>query len=190
MDMDRSSGEDKKQITMPEVKVFLEQTESCIEALNQAVSQLPNVDEEGQSENPFIKELYQKKDEAQRRLSGCIKKLFEYRKWVIDQTKKCKDNLVIVSANADRLNNDLPMQEFTDAEIKLAAIYKKLVRLKVNIEKTIKKSEKAIQRASQNRYSAISEEDGQDEALQQEGEEKKMDEFLRVMLGKAIQDRV
>ena len=188
--MDLSNHEQEKIITIPEVKSFLEHTELCIEALNQAVSQLPKVDEESQLENPFIKELYQKKEEAQKQLAGCRNKLFKYRKWVIDQIKKCKDNLVIVSANADRLNNDLPQQEFTDAEIKLAAIYKKLVRLKVNIEKTIKKSEKAIQQASGKRYPIDTEEDDQDEALQQEREEKKMDEFLRVMLGKVIQDRV
>lgn len=183
--MGSSDGKRKKNITMAEVESFLGHTESCIKKIDRAVSVLPKVEKNGSSECPFAKELYQKKQEAQDKVASCMKTLAEHQGWVKDQIGKCKDNLVVVSANADRLNNDLPQQQFTDAEVKLAATYKKLVRLKVKVEKTIKKCQKAIQRASKKNYPDDTEKDDvQDEDMETGTEEEEMDEFLRAMLGK------
>ena len=175
----------ENQITIQQIESFLQHTESCIERLDRAVGQLPKVDKDENSECPFAKELYQEKEDAQKKLAECLSQLYEYRKWVLDQIKKCKNNLVVISANADRLNNDLPHREFTEAEVRLAAIYKKLVRLNEKIEKTVKKCQKAIQQAAEKRDPLYTEDDDDhDEAFHEERQEQEIDEFLCKMLGK------
>ncbi|HBG25748.1 MAG: hypothetical protein A2Y10_20275 [Planctomycetes bacterium GWF2_41_51] len=176
----RSSQQD--QITIQDVESILQHTESCIGNLDSAAGQLPRVEEDGSSECPFAKELYDKKEEAQKKVEACLNRLHECHKWCMEQINKCKNNLVIVSANADRLNDDLPLQDFTEAEVKLSAMYKKVIRLNEKIEKMVKKCQKAIQHASQKQFPSDVEED--DETSQEEKQQQEMDGFLRQMLGK------
>lgn len=187
--MDDTCNRSQKDITIPEVESFLGHVKSCIEGLNSAASQLPKVDEDGHSECPFAEELYKQKEEAQKKVVSCMKKLDEYQRWVKGQIKKCSDNLVVVSANADKLNNDVPKREFTEAEVRLAAIYKKLVRLKVKVKKGIKECQKSIQKAAQKNYPGhVENNELTDEDEMEQKEEEEMDNFLRKMLGKTPEE--
>lgn len=180
-----SKASDYNRITIDEVKDFLQHTSSCIEGLRSAVSMLPEVDANGNSECRFAKELYKQKEEAQRKVEACLDKLFEYAKWTDDQIRRCKNNLVVISANADRLNSDLPRRDFSEAEVKLAALYKRLIRLRVKVKKAIKLCHEAIREASSRRYPDDGEEAIEADSVDgcdTEPTDEQMDDLLRKML--------
>jgi hypothetical protein len=182
-----SSAQDKKTISIKDIESFLQHAASCIETLRNAVSFLPKVDEKGNSDCPFAKELYEKKEKAQEEVASCIDRLHEYEKWTDDQIKRCLNNLTVISANADRLNSDLPRRDFTEAEAKAAALYKRLVRLRLKIRKAIKKCQKAIKEASQKKYPDAGEDgdyvsDDLSDSPEDESSDEQMDEFLHDML--------
>lgn len=185
-----SRPHDKKTITMDEVESFLQHVASCIEALRNAVSFLPKVDEQGNSDCPFAKELYEKKEKAQEEVAACIDRLHEYEKWTDDQIKRCLNNLTVISANAERLNSDLPRRDFTEAEAEAAALYKRLARLRLKIKKAIKKCRQAIKEASQKKYPDTGEDGGfvpagpddPDDPFEDEPSDQQMDESLQEML--------
>ncbi len=182
--MAESDKDWQENITIPQVEAHLKQTESCIEKLDQAVNILPRIDEDGDSECPFAKELYEQKEKAQKEVAGCLNAMHVYQQWCNGQIKKCSDNLVVVSANADRLNNDVPKMEFTYAEVHLAALYKKLVRLKVKVKKMIEKCHKAIHQASQKQFPGYIQEPREDAGQMERTEEQKTDDLFRKMLDK------
>jgi hypothetical protein len=182
-----SRPQDKKTITVKEVESFLHHVASCIKTLLSAVGFLPKVDEQGNSDCPFAKELYEKKEKAQEEVAACVDRLHEYEKWTDDQIKRCLNNLVVISANADRLNSDLPRQEFTEAEVKAAVLYKRLIGLRLKIRKATKKCHQAIKEASRKKYPDAGNDegsvpDGPTDRPEDEPSDEQMDEFLREML--------
>ena len=139
-------------ITIAEIEAFLQKAAKCVEELLRAASQLPKVDENGSSECPFAEELYAKKEEAQKKVQQCLPQLNIYRGWVGQEINRCKKNLVVISAHQDMLNRDRPRRYFSQAETKLAALYKKLLTLREKIDQMIKKIQEALREAAQKQY--------------------------------------
>ena len=142
----------EENITIPEIEQFLQFCAQCIEQLLLAVRQQPIVDKEGSSECPFAEELYAKKEEAQEKVSQCLKQLDKYSCWLTKEIGRCKNNMTVISAHQDKLNNDRPRKYFSDAEARLAALYKKLIRLLEKVKEMFIKAQEAIREAAQKQY--------------------------------------
>lgn len=142
----------EKAVCIAEAESAIVKVKKLYENLKNAISHLPSVDKNGYSECPFAEELYKKKQQAAESLSFQMRKLDKYLKWVEDQILKCTNNLIIVSANADKLNGDWPKKDFTDTEVRLAGIYKRLVKLKCQLKRLICESQELLQIAWKRNY--------------------------------------
>ena len=96
--------------------------------------------------------MYAKKEEAQEEAQQCLPQLNMYRGWIGKEIGRCKNNLVVISAHQDMLNRDRPRRYFSEAESKLAALYKKLLTLREKIDQMIKKIQEALREAAQKQY--------------------------------------
>ncbi|MDD5135638.1 MAG: hypothetical protein PHP01_09560 [Phycisphaerae bacterium] len=146
----RDSKEGK--LTIAEVESFLGTVDSCIAELAQKISQLPKVEQDGSSECPFARQLYADKEEAQKKVQCCLEKLNEYGSWVQSEIARCKNNLAVITAHENQLNNDRPREYFSDAETQLAALYNRLVQLAQKIQEAIRNIQQALEQASQKQY--------------------------------------
>lgn len=179
----------KEEITIQQIESHLESCQRLLDKLKSAVGALPRVDENGHSDCPFAAELYQKKEDAQQQVVACMRKLSEYDQWLQKEIKHCAGNLVIISAQGDRLNNDLPRRDFSDAEVALAATYKKLICLREKVKILIQHCKHAISQASQKQFPGIlpdaaSPRPGQETPSSSDLAEDQMDETIRKMLRK------
>ena len=112
----------------------------------------PKVNEDGHSECRSAEQLYADKEEIQSTVQAQYKQLHEYLKAVDDEIKRCKNNLVVISANEEKINLDEVRKHYSDAEVKLAAQYKRYIRMRDDIQRTIKLVDKAIQEAASKRF--------------------------------------
>lgn len=150
--MGNKMKQDKKQMCLADVESHIRKAQSSIQELLTAARQLPKIEKDGSSECPFAKELYEKKEEAQKHAVSCQQQLYECLQWVQEQIQGCSNDLAVISAHQSQLHKDQPRDHYSDAEGKLAAQYNKLVKLKEEIEKTIEEIQKAIIEASQKQY--------------------------------------
>jgi hypothetical protein len=139
-------------ITIAEIESFLPKAAGCIEELLRAARSLPKVDKDGSSECPFAEEWYAKKEEAQEKVSKCLKRLNKYSCWITKEISRCKNNMTVISAHQDQLNNDRPRKYFSEAEAKLAALYKRLISLLEKVKEMFTKAQEAIREAAQKQY--------------------------------------
>jgi len=142
----------EENITIAEIESFLSKAAGCVEELLHAARQLPEVNEDGSSECPFAEEWYAKKEEAQEKVSQCLKQLDEYSCWITEEIGRCKNNMTVISAQQDKLNNDRPRKYFSDAEAQLAAIYKRLITLLEKVKEIFMKAQEAFREAAQKQY--------------------------------------
>ena len=146
--------QDKKQMCIADVESHIREAQSSVQELLTAARQLPKIEKDGSSECPLelAKELYAKKEEAQKHAVHCQQQLYECLQWVQEQIQGCSNDLAVISAHENQLHKDRPRAHFSDAEARLAAQYNKLVKLREEIEETIEEIQKAIIEASQKQF--------------------------------------
>jgi hypothetical protein len=110
---------------------------SDAEQLKRITESLPAVDPNGNSECPFARELYARKEKAERELIGRLPMLHQYLNAVEKELARCKGNLVVISSNETRLNGDNAKRMYSDAEVAQAAEYKRWVEKRDRIQETL-----------------------------------------------------
>ena len=135
-------------ITIAGVEASLEEAAKCVAELLRVARRPPAVDKNGFSEYLFAAELYAKKAEAEQ----CLEKLGTYRRWLGNEIRRCENNLEVLSTHQDMLNTDRPREYFSEAQSKLAALYKRLLKLREKVEQMIKKIQDALCKAAQKQY--------------------------------------
>ena len=135
-------------ITIAGVEASLEEAAKCVAELLRVARRPPAVDKNGFSEYLFAAELYAKKAEAEQ----CLEKLGTYRRWLGNEIRRCENNLEVLSTHQDMLNTDRPRKYFSEAQSKLAALYKRLLKLQEKVEQMIKKIQDALCKAAQKQY--------------------------------------
>ena len=149
--MNIRAGRGKQRLTEAEIEKIIQAAHTGAEELRRA-AQLPNVDEEGNSECPFAEELYAKKEEAQEKVQGLFKSLHECKAEVEVLIEGCKRDMRVISAREDQLNGDRARAQFSEAEAVLAAKYKALTRLLRRVLEAIRVVDLVLRDAVTKRY--------------------------------------
>jgi len=145
--MPRHAAQGQRRLDLKAVEEYLGRAEQKAEELWQALDSLPEVDEEGGSDCPFAKELYEKKEALQQEVETALHTLKEYSEEVQKEIVRVKGNMVVISSREDQLHGDRAREHFSEAEVKLAAQYKRLLRLRDRIQEVIEKIEDVIRAA-------------------------------------------
>jgi len=124
----------------------------CAKNLGKATRELPKVNDDGSSECGFAEELYAKREETLDEAHGHLRTLDKYSRWAAEEIKHLKDNLTVILAGKEALHKDSPRNRFSDAEVKLAASCRKLVRLRESIKKVFKLLQKTIKEAYEKQF--------------------------------------
>jgi hypothetical protein len=167
MDANRKRG--PKQVNLLEVESFLSTARSDAEALLQVVRSLPEVDAQGKSDCPFAEEMYAKKNESEKKVCGDLDILRQHQADVKRLMDACKNDLIVVAAREDQLNSDSARAHFTEAEVKLAALYRRCRKLLVRIKLTIEFVQQALAEASAKQIPGGSEQDGDGSRIHDSG---------------------
>ena len=139
----------------PSIQAIEQSIETVIgkaEALRSAVSSLPEVDKEGQSDCDFAEELYAKKEELQEQVRAGLQELAEHLRDVTQEMQKIKGDLAVVSAHQDQLNGDRAREHFSEAEVHLAALYKRYRKLRDRLEEVIEVVREVLEEAASKRW--------------------------------------
>lgn len=131
-----------------EIEQFMEGMIAKAEKLRSAVAALPRVDKEGNSECPFAAELYAKKEKIQAEVEAGLQKLEEYLQQVEEEITRIKGDLTVVSAHQDQLHGDRAREHFSEAEVQLAALYKRYRKLRDRLQEVIEAVQKILQEAA------------------------------------------
>lgn len=131
---------------------LIQKAESLTKELLGAVRQLPRVNEEGSSECPFAEELYAKKEKVQKEAQSFLKELDEYSRWASDEITRYRDSLTVILAGKEALSNNNAINRFTEAEVKLAALARKLSRVRDQICEAFRRLQAAIKESSQKQF--------------------------------------
>lgn len=123
---------------------FVAGTRSQAEELLRMTRSLPEVDKNGNSECPFARELYAKKEKAEQELIGRLATLHRYLSAVEQELARCKGNLVVISSRETMLNRDEAKRMYSDAEVAQAAEYKRYVEKRNRIQETLELVEQAL----------------------------------------------
>ena len=142
----------KQSINLTELENCLGAAQKTTEKLLRAVRSLPKVDQNGNSECPFARELYVKKEELEKEVTALLRQLEEYQVAIEKLIQSSKQDLLVVSARADLLNGDSPRAHFSDAEGLLASAYKNYLRFRNCLHRTIKMVREVLAAAAAKPY--------------------------------------
>ncbi|MBM3334355.1 hypothetical protein FJY63_06815 [Candidatus Sumerlaeota bacterium] len=102
-------------VSEQEVQEAIEQGSAELEKFQSAIQQLPKVDEDGNSECPFARELYEQAREALGRIQGCYHHLLELVPRVDAELAKLQNDLQIIVTHAGSLDSTQAKGEFDAA---------------------------------------------------------------------------
>jgi len=147
--MPKNNTIQKKKYGIADGPVLIKKAGSITDELLAAVRLLPSVNKEGDSECPFAEELYAKKEKLQQEAQSFLKELDEFARWATDELACYQDNLTVILAGKEVLSNNSAINRFTAAEVKLAALAKKLANIRDQVRKAFRNLQEAIKQAAQ-----------------------------------------
>ncbi|MCY2928058.1 MAG: hypothetical protein NTV86_00915 [Planctomycetota bacterium] len=150
--MDTEAGPGKRRISLSDVESHLRAARSSVEDLLRAVRSLPDVDEEGHSECHFAEELFAAKEEREVEVRGLLSRLQQDQSDVQWLMKACKNDMVVVAAQEDKLHGDRAREHFSEAQVKLAAKYRCYRQLLKKIKTAIRLLGEALHEASAKKF--------------------------------------
>ena len=117
---------------------------SLVQDLSNAISVLPKVDEEGNSECPFAETLYAQKDEAAEKVAVELPKLYRCVGVAEREIARCEANLQKINADSGSLNVPEAKEKYNEAIRAQEAQYKKAVERRKALMDTISMAEKGL----------------------------------------------
>jgi hypothetical protein len=117
---------------------------SLVEGLLNAISVLPKVDEEGNSECPFAEDLYAQKEEAAEKVEAELPKLRGYVGVVEQEIARCEANLQEINADSGSLNLPEAKGKYNEAVRAQETQYKKAIGQRKALTDTISRAEEAL----------------------------------------------
>ena len=142
----------ENEVRLEDLDGFLEATRHLMEQLLQVTRSLPSVDENGQSDCPEAEEMYAEKEELQAQLQGHFEQLHRYEAFVEEELKRCEGDLVVLEEHQKRLHTDKPRAHYSQAEVEVAAMCKKLRKMLREIKAMIKAVDEVLAEAVQKRF--------------------------------------
>lgn len=137
-------------ITSSEIETYIIKVKSEVSQLIKIIKKIQKAEETGFSEDQRCRNLFIKKENAEKNVKRDLEKLHDYESWVNSEITRCRSNLTSLIAHEQKLHRDSPRKKLSDAETDLAAIYNKLVKLSHEILEAIKEIKKALKIAAQN----------------------------------------
>jgi len=99
-----------------ELRDLLERVVQLIDELEKAMTRLPNVSEDGDSDCHFARELYAKKQRLEQAVMLWVQELHRFLGYLRKEAARCLKNLEIIRADAKRLNLDETRRCYSEAE--------------------------------------------------------------------------
>jgi len=146
--MPRRQKEMHEPPNIPKIEQLLEAVIGMAERLHSAVAALPDADEEGNSECPFAEDLYAAAEELRAEVESWLEQLEEHLTEVGEEIGRIKGDLTVVSAHQDQLHGDRAREHFSQAEVELAALYKRYLALRDRLEEVIEAVKEILQEAA------------------------------------------
>jgi hypothetical protein len=97
----------------------LDRIHKCIDELEEAMTVLPHVEDDGSSECPFAGELYAKKEELEEEVQSAIERMQGYDADLEGEIQRRKTNLELIQTDENRLNLQETQDRYLKAEDEL-----------------------------------------------------------------------
>ena len=111
-----------------EVRSLLDRIEQGVDELEQAMTSLPHVEDDGGSECPFADELYDKKEDLEAEVRDAIQRMQVYDADLQLEMQRVQANRSRVQADGTRLNLPQTQDHYRQAEELLDKQYRQLVQ--------------------------------------------------------------
>jgi hypothetical protein len=138
----------EQRVDIQEVETFVSAAKADAAELRQSTHSLPPVNQDGSSPCPWAEPLYAKHDELRNKLQSHLHQAREYLTAVESETTKCSHDLAVITVHEDRLHRDQPRAHFSEAEARVAALYKRYQHLQAQLKELITYLDKVIQEAA------------------------------------------
>lgn len=142
----------QEQLNIGQVEQFLALAGSKAQSLERSTGSLPPVDADGNSDCGFAEEWYAEHEALRTELQDILVQAHEYLTALEGEITKLAHDLAVLSAQEDRLHRDGPRAHFSEAEAKVADLYKCCRKLRHQLIDMIKYIDQLLQRASTKRF--------------------------------------
>jgi hypothetical protein len=126
------------------VTSVIKNMKALLENLSQKTSQLPKVDDKGNSECPYAEDLYAEQEEAITKVAEELKRLRRYQEIVDQLVAKHRRNLDLIRTDASSLHLDRAKEQYSSAELSQEHNYRQAVRCQKELLEIISWAENAI----------------------------------------------
>lgn len=101
--MEQHNAKHRSQLRLEDLNAYMSRVEKALDDLLSKITQLPIVDEQGNSECPFAEELHAYKEEAVALVEEKCKDLEPYLEMVEEEIKRCRRNLELIQNDQGNL---------------------------------------------------------------------------------------
>lgn len=129
-----------------DLDVFIIRAHSHLDKLQDMINTLPLVDARGESECPFARELYARKDEELEKAVCSLKSAEEYGLKIEPELARRRRDQETVSRNVGRLHLRESREGFREAERQQSALCDHLLQLRERLRSLIKRIREVIER--------------------------------------------
>lgn len=126
--------------------------ETVINRLAKKVRELPNIDENGHSECPFVEDLYAEKEEAMEDVVNGLKELRLYKKYRDEDIVHSRNILKTIQTKGKDLHLDRAKEKFSFAQLDQEYYIKKKIHLRDDLKALITRTEKTLNLAKARKW--------------------------------------